>query len=62
MKYLGHVRLQVASLMLRDTELPIGEIALRTGFGDATHFGRSFRRSIGCLPSEYRQRNCWMLH
>jgi len=61
MKYLGHLRLQVASLMLRDTELPIGEIALRTGFVDATHFGRAFRRSIGYLPSEYRRRFCWML-
>ena len=61
MKYLGHLRLQVASLMLRDTELPIGEIALRTGFADATHFGRAFRRSIGYLPSEYRRRFCWML-
>jgi AraC family L-rhamnose operon regulatory protein RhaS len=62
MAYLAHLRLQVASLMLRDTTLPIGEIAYRTGFADATHFGRSFRRSIGYLPSEYRQRNCWMVN
>jgi transcriptional regulator GlxA family with amidase domain len=47
--------------MLRDTTLPISEVAERTGFGDATNFGRAFRKSVGQLPSEYRKCYCWLL-
>jgi len=60
--YLISLRLKVASLMLRDTELPISEIIGRVGFSDTTNFWRAFRKHVGCSPSEYRQQNCWMLH
>ena len=33
----------------------ISEIAYAWGFSDMTHFGRSFRRAYGMLPSEYRR-------
>lgn len=54
--YLVQLRLRVASSILRDTTLPIGEIVERVGFRDATHFGRTFRRHLGSTPSEYCQR------
>jgi AraC family transcriptional regulator, positive regulator of tynA and feaB len=34
----------------------VSEIAYGWGFSDMTHFGRSFRRTYGTLPSEYRKR------
>lgn len=60
--YLIQLRVRLAALMLRDTELSISEVMTRVGFNDSTHFGRTFRKHLGCAPSEYRQRNCWMLH
>lgn len=34
----------------------LSEIAYGWGFSDMTHFGRSFRKAYGMLPSEYRRR------
>ncbi len=62
MPYLAQLRIRVASSILRDTTLPIAEIVQRVGFGDITHFGRTFRKYTGYTPSEYRQRYCRELH
>jgi len=62
MTYLARLRIQLATCMLHDTELPIFEVASRVGYSDLTHFGRTFRKYTGCTPSEYRERYCWMLH
>jgi AraC-like DNA-binding protein len=59
--YLLKIRVRVASLMLRDTTLPVGEVMERVGFNDITHFERVFRKHTGVSPSEYRQQYCWML-
>jgi AraC family L-rhamnose operon regulatory protein RhaS len=59
--YLTRLRMNVAASILRDTELDVGEIMRRVGFRDSTHFGRTFRRYIGCTPSEYRRKYCWMM-
>lgn len=61
MAYLAQLRIRVAAIMLRDTTLPVGEVALRTGFVDLTHFGRAFRKSTGEAPSTFRARHCWLL-
>lgn len=60
MTYLLNLRIRVAALMLRDTRLPVSEVAQRTGFIDMTHFGRAFRKGTGDVPSEFRKRYCWM--
>jgi AraC family L-rhamnose operon regulatory protein RhaS len=60
--YLIQLRVRLAALMLRDTELSITEILHRVGFSDHTHFGRTFRKHTGYSPSEYRKHFCWMLH
>ena len=52
-------RLERAAAMLRDPEnrrIKIGEIAMRTGFGDISHFNRSFRRTFGDTPFGMRTR------
>lgn len=60
--YLSKLRVRVASLMLRDTLLPISEVMERVGFIDQTHFGRVFKKTTGLSPSEYRDQHCWMAH
>jgi AraC-like DNA-binding protein len=52
--YLIKLRIQVASLLLKDTSIPISEITERTGFDDLTHFGRMFKKYMGVNPSFYR--------
>ncbi len=59
--YLIMLRIEAASLMLRDTGLPITEIAYRVGYEDNAYFNRSFKRVIGCTPSQYRKNNSWLL-
>ena len=61
LSYLIRLRVRLASLMLRDTMLPVSEVMTRVGFTDSTHFGRTFRKHLGCTPSEYRTRFCWMM-
>ena len=48
--YLLSRRLDRAELMLRETELPLSEIAVATGFSDQSHLARHFRRRTGMSP------------
>ncbi len=61
MTYLAQLRMRQASLLLRDTVLPINEIMLRVGYQHSTHFWRMFRKHIGISPTQYRQRYCWLM-
>lgn len=54
-EYLTQTRLQAAEQMLRNTKLPVGEIAEQCGFSGANYFGDVFRRWKGCAPSQYRK-------
>ncbi len=54
--YLGHLRLERARALLRDTDLPIGEVALDSGFGDGAYFARAFRAATGLTPRDFRRR------
>lgn len=52
---LEDVRRERAQSLLEGKEPSISEIAQRLGFGDATAFGRAFRRWHGMSPSDYRR-------
>ena len=54
---LTNVRLDAARLLICGTELPIGEIAERSGYLDSSAFIRSFRKVYGLTPTEYRKQN-----
>lgn len=41
------IRVQAARRMVTDTDLPLGEIALRTGFASPSSFAHGFRRHVG---------------
>ncbi len=57
MAYLIQLRINLAATMLRDTGLLVTEIRQRVGFGDDSHFRRTFRKYMGTSPGEYRQHN-----
>ena len=49
------IRLDKAKELLRETTLPIGEIADQLGFRDQYYFARFFKAKTGITASEYRQ-------
>jgi AraC-like DNA-binding protein len=48
-------RLERAVDLLRRPDLPVGEVALRTGFEDPLYFSRLFRRRYGLAPGKWRE-------
>jgi len=52
--YYAGLRLLAARRMVADTDLALGEVALRTGFGSLSAFSRSFRRQTGTAPRDAR--------
>lgn len=55
-RYLLTRRIERATALLRDTDLPITEIALRTGWKSLGTFGRIFRDVTGENPGALRAR------
>jgi AraC family transcriptional activator of pobA len=49
-------RMLEAARLLRFTDLTVGEIAFRAGFGDQLYFSRAFKRHYGEAPMAYRER------
>ena len=44
------------TILLRETDLPVTEIAFRAGFHSPSYFGKRFRDQMGCSPQAFRQR------
>jgi transcriptional regulator GlxA family with amidase domain len=55
-RYLLTRRIERAKALLRDTDLPVTEIAFQTGWNSLGTFGRIFRDITGESPSEVRAR------
>jgi AraC-like DNA-binding protein len=55
-RYLLARRVERATALLRDTHLPITEIAFQTGWNSLGTFGRTFRDVTGESPGELRRR------
>lgn len=55
-RYLLTRRIERAKALLRDTDLPVTEIALQTGWDSLGTFGRTFRDVTGESPSDLRSR------
>lgn len=54
-EYVNEVRLRQACRMLRETDLPVMEIAQRCGYADGNYFGDLFKKEKGMSPRGYRQ-------
>ncbi|MGE5186384.1 MAG: helix-turn-helix transcriptional regulator [Acidobacteriota bacterium] len=55
-RYLLTRRIERATALLRDTELPITDIAFQTGWKSLGTFGRTFRDVTGQTPGDFRAR------
>ncbi|MBP5483741.1 MAG: helix-turn-helix transcriptional regulator [Bacteroidales bacterium] len=47
-------RLNLAKQLLRDPEVPIVDVAARTGLDDQSYFARFFKKKTGLTPSQFR--------
>lgn len=55
-RYLLTRRIERAKALLRDTDLPVTDIAFQTGWNSLGTFGRTFRDITGESPGELRSR------
>lgn len=53
--YLMRRRVEAARRLVATTPHGLGHVAERTGFADASHLARRFRRQLGVTPGEYRR-------
>ena len=53
--YLIGLRGEAAKRLLRQSTLPMTDIALETGFGDSNYFARQFRLVTGRTPTAFRR-------
>lgn len=53
--YVNHLRLTCAKKLLETTDLPVTEIALRSGFSSDSYFIRTFKSCYGSSPLKYRK-------
>ncbi|MBQ8895054.1 MAG: helix-turn-helix transcriptional regulator [Clostridia bacterium] len=53
--YLNNYRLSVASVLLKETSLPIGQIAEQVGIPDQFYFSRLFKRRYCKTPTAYKR-------
>lgn len=54
-KYLIHVRIEQAKILLRESNCSISEICKKVGYNDLKHFTHTFEKATGVKPSVYRK-------
>jgi AraC family transcriptional regulator len=54
--YMTERRIERAKKLLSETDLPIADIALRTGFASQSHFTTTFRKLVWTTPKAFRGR------
>jgi|SRR5690554_1769036 len=56
-EYLRELRMKEASQLLRETGLPVSEVACRVGFSNSANFSTAFRERFGTTPSRFRSKS-----
>lgn len=54
-QYLVSKRISYAQHLMENPEVTVTEAAFRSGFSSTAAFSKSFRRVVGCPPSQYRR-------
>ena len=55
-QYITYLRLEHAKQLLQDTNIPITEIAMQSGYQNVSYFIRSFKKTYGVSPLKYRKK------
>jgi len=55
-EYLTHVRIQMATVLLADTDKTVLEISLETGYATLSSFNRQFKAAMGMPPRAWRSK------
>ena len=55
-QYITEYRMKKAKKLLQDPRYKITDISSRVGYSDGNYFGKSFKKSEGLSPSEYREK------
>jgi AraC family transcriptional regulator len=53
--YIAERKIERAKKLMQETDSPISEIALRSGFSSQSHFTTCFRRFAGVTPRTFRK-------
>ena len=53
-KYLINLRMYKATLLLKGTRIPIGEVASKVGYSDSLLFSKTFSKYFSMSPLNYR--------
>ncbi len=54
-QFLNEVRVDHAKALLKNTNIAVTDIALQTGFRDASSFSRMFYNQVGAYPTQFRR-------
>ncbi len=54
-EYVTRKRMEYATLLLNNSDLPISEIAAFCGINDLQYFSKTFKKVVGHTPSEYKK-------
>ena len=57
LEYRNIIRINHVKEYLKDTNIPINEIAEKTGYTSASYFCDAFRRKVGISPAQYRKKH-----
>ncbi|MBR5569663.1 MAG: helix-turn-helix transcriptional regulator [Oscillospiraceae bacterium] len=55
--YLNMLRIDLAKMLLVESDLSISAIGYQAGYSDAAYFNRQFKKLVGCTPGKYRGSN-----
>ena len=55
LSYLTNIRMERAKKLLVSTDLPIAEVAEKSGYADYRVFAKAFKKAEGATPSQYRR-------
>lgn len=53
--YIERLRVERAYRLLTETDMPIGEVAQKSGYQSDQTFRRAFKKLMGCVPGQVRQ-------
>ena len=55
--FVRHIRIMKAIEMLKNTDDTLTNIAFSVGFSDPKYFSKVFKKEMGMIPSDYREKN-----